>query len=190
MKITDVKLRFAKHYLFVQIYTDAGIVGLGEAGNWGYLNATAEAILKFKDHLIGKDPFRIEDFNQNYLRSVYFRGSVIMSAISAIDIALWDIKGKALGVPVYELLGGKTREKIRVYASVMQTSEPGKLIGNYKALQDQGCFSQLMAAQEEIKTLPFGEIWDEYCRRCGKPAGGEWFAEIEAYAKKILEERA
>ena len=114
MKITDVKLRFAKHYLFVQIYTDAGITGLGEAGNWGYLQATAAAIEKFADYLIGKDPFRIEDFNQNFLRSVYFRGSVIMSAISAIDIALWDIKGKALGVPVYELLGGKTREKVRV----------------------------------------------------------------------------
>ena len=80
MKITDVKLRFAKHYLFVQVYTDAGITGLGEAGNWGYLQATAAAIEKFADYLIGKDPFRIEDFNQNFLRSVYFRGSVIMSA--------------------------------------------------------------------------------------------------------------
>ena len=123
MKITDVKLRFAKHYLFVQVYTDAGIVGLGEAGNWGYLQATAAAIEKFATYLIGKDPFRIEDYNQNFLRSVYFRGSVIMSAISAIDIALWDIKGKALGVPVYELLGGKTREKVRVYASVMHITE-------------------------------------------------------------------
>ena len=123
MKITDVKLRFAKHYLFVQVYTDAGIVGLGEAGNWGYLQATAAAIEKFADYLIGKDPFRIEDFNQNFLRSVYFRGSVIMSAISAIDIALWDIKGKALSVPVYELLGGKTRDKVRVYASVMHITE-------------------------------------------------------------------
>jgi signal-transduction protein with cAMP-binding, CBS, and nucleotidyltransferase domain len=69
-----------------------------------YVTAAA-AIEKFADYLIGKDPFRIEDFNQNFLRSVYFRGSVIMSAISAIDIALWDIKGKALGVPVYELFG-------------------------------------------------------------------------------------
>ena len=111
MKITDVKLIYAKHYLFVHIYTDEGIVGLGEAGNWGYLDATAAAVRKFSSYLIGRDPFRIEDINQNFYRSVYFRGSVIMSAISAIDIALWDIKGKALGVPVYELLGGKTREK-------------------------------------------------------------------------------
>ena len=139
MKITDVKLRFAKHYLFVQIYTDAGITGLGEAGNWGYLQATAAAIEKFADYLIGKDPFRIEDFNQNFLRSVYFRGSVIMSAISAIDIALWDIKGKALGVPVYELLGGKTREKVRVYASVMHlTEDNSELAKQYQQLQEMG----------------------------------------------------
>ncbi len=139
MKITDVKLRFAKHYLFVQVYTDAGIVGLGEAGNWGYLQATASAIEKFADYLIGKDPFRIEDFNQNFLRSVYFRGSVIMSAISAIDIALWDIKGKALGVPVYELLGGKTRDKVRVYASVMHVTEDiDELAKQYVDLKNMG----------------------------------------------------
>ena len=139
MKITDLKLRFAKHYLFCEVYTDAGIVGLGEAGNWGYLQATASAILKFKDYLIGRDPFRIEDFNQNFLRSVYFRGSVIMSAISAIDIALWDIKGKALGVPVYELLGGLTREKVRVYASPMsKAGDLASLASGYQELQAQG----------------------------------------------------
>lgn len=139
MKITDVKLRYVKHYLFVQIYTDSGIVGLGEGGNWGYLRAVAETVLKFKDYLIGKDPFRIEDMNQNFLRSVYFRGSVIMSAISAIDIALWDIKGKALGVPVYELLGGQTREKVRVYASPMTKAEDlNTLADGYKELQAQG----------------------------------------------------
>ncbi len=139
MKITDVKLRFAKHYLFVQVYTNAGIVGLGEAGNWGYLQATASAIEKFADYLIGKDPFRIEDLGQNFLRSVYFRGSVIMSAISAIDIALWDIKGKALGVPVYELLGGKTRDKVRVYASVMHiTDDLDELSKQYVELKNMG----------------------------------------------------
>lgn len=139
MKITDVKLIFAKHYLFVHVYTDAGIVGLGEAGNWGFLSSTADAIRKFTPYLIGKDPFRAEDIAQNLYRAVYFRGSVIMSAISAIDIALWDIKGKALGVPVYELLGGKTRDKVRAYASVM--TKPGKLdelAEGYKKLQDMG----------------------------------------------------
>ena len=161
MKITDLKLRFAKHYLFVQVYTDAGIVGLGEAGNWGYLQATAAAIEKFKDYLIGKDPFRIEDFNQNFLRSVYFRGSVIMSAISAIDIALWDIKGKALGVPVYELLGGKTREKVRVYASVMtKENSLEALSSGYRKLQDMGFTAAKIFVNGPIKSTNDGK--DEF----------------------------
>ena len=153
MKITDVKLIYAKHYLFVHVYTDAGIVGLGEAGNWGYLGATAAAIEKFSTYLIGKDPFRIEDLNQNFYRSVYFRGSVIMSAISAIDIALWDIKGKALGVPVYELLGGKTREKIRVYASVMtKETDPESL----RQLQDMGFNAAKIFVNGPVKTANDG----------------------------------
>lgn len=157
MKITDVKLIYAKHYLFVHVYTDAGIVGLGEAGNWGYLGATAAAIEKFTPYLIGKDPFRIEDFNQNFYRSVYFRGSVIMSAISAIDIALWDIKGKALGVPVYELLGGKTREKIRVYASVMtKETDPESLTRSYRQLQDMGFNAAKIFVNGPIKTANNG----------------------------------
>lgn len=140
MKITDIKLKRAKHYLFVNIYTDAGIVGLGEAGNWGYLDATAAAIMKYKDYLIGKDPFQTEHHYQNMYRCMYFRGSVIMSAISAIDIALWDIKGKALGVPVYQLLGGKTRDKVRVYASSMRpirTTAEG-LAADCVKLKEQG----------------------------------------------------
>ena len=157
MKITDVKLIYAKHYLFVHVYTDAGIVGLGEAGNWGYLSATAAAIEKFTPYLIGKDPFRIEDLNQNFYRSVYFRGSVIMSAISAIDIALWDIKGKALGVPVYELLGGKTREKIRVYASVMtKETDPESLTRSYRQLQDMGFNAAKIFVNGPVKTANDG----------------------------------
>ena len=136
MKITDIKLLYAKHYLFVHVYTDEGIVGLGEAGNWGHLMATAEAIKKFSTWLIGKDPARIDDIGQNLYRSLYFRGSVIMSAISAIDIALWDIKGKKLGVPVYELLGGKTRDKVRVYASPMtKEQDPEALKKSYRDLR-------------------------------------------------------
>ena len=140
MKIIDIKLLRAKHYLFVKIYTDKGIVGLGEAGNWGYLDATAAAIMKYKDYLIGKDPFQTEHHYQNMYRCMYFRGSVIMSAISAIDIALWDIKGKALGVPVYQLLGGKTRDKVRVYASSMRpirTTAEG-LAADCVKLKEQG----------------------------------------------------
>ena len=58
-----------------------------------------------------------------------------------------------------------------------------------KALQDRGEFSRLMVLQEEMKTLPFGEVWDEYCRRCGRPLDGEWFGEIEEYEQKVLVNR-
>ncbi len=161
MKITDVKLVFAKHYLFVQVYTDEGIVGLGEAGNWGYLGATAAAVEKFIPYLIGKDPFRIEDFNQNFYRSVYFRGSVIMSAISAIDIALWDIKGKKLGVPVYELLGGRVRDRIRVYASPMSKAmDPESLTKSYRELKDQGFTAAKIFVNGPVRSVNDGR--DEF----------------------------
>ena len=191
MKITDLKLRFAKHYLFVQVYTDAGIVGLGEAGNWGYLQATVAAIEKFREYLIGKDPFRIEDLNQNFYRSVYFRGSVIMSAISAIDIALWDIKGKALGVPVYELLGGKTREKVRVYASVMtKETDPESLTRSYKQLQDMGFNAAKIFVNGPIRTANngmdeffSGRIEDELekVRICREAVGPHFDFVLEAH---------
>lgn len=191
MKITDVKLIFAKHYLFVHVYTDAGIVGLGEAGNWGYLQATAAAIEKFREYLIGKDPFRIEDLNQNFYRSVYFRGSVIMSAISAIDIALWDIKGKALGVPVYELLGGKTREKVRVYASVMtKETDPESLTHSYRQLQDMGFNAAKIFVNGPIRTANngmdeffSGRIEDELekVRICREAVGPHFDFVLEAH---------
>src|SRR5205807_3854945 len=105
-------------YLFVQIRTDKGITGVGESGTWGHLEASAAALAKFGDYLEGQDPFRIEHHWNVMYRSGHFRGAAIMGAISAVDIALWDIKGKALGVPVYELLGGKSRDRARVYCHV------------------------------------------------------------------------
>ena len=139
MKITGYRIRYAKHYLFVEIDTDEGITGLGEAGNWTFLKPTAEAIREMCDFMIGKDPSRIEDWNQNFYRAQYFRGSVVMSAVSAIDIALWDIKGKRLGVPVYELLGGKVRDKVRCYASPMHVVDGHEALkASYQELKDQG----------------------------------------------------
>ncbi len=120
MKITDLTLIPASKYLFVKIITDTGISGIGEVGAWGFIDAVAECLKKFRGYLVGKDPFQIEHHNQYMYRSMYFRGAILMSAISAIDIALWDIKGKALGVPVYELLGGRTRDKVRSYGAVFQ----------------------------------------------------------------------
>ena len=59
-----------------------------------------------------------------------------------------------------------------------------------KALQDKSSYTELLVRQEEMKTMPFGDVWDEYCRLCGKPADGEWLPEVKAYEKKVLEERA
>lgn len=120
MKITDIKIVRAGRYLFIKVCTDKGITGIGEAGAWSYPDATIGAIEKFASNLIGQDPMPIEHHWQTMYRSTYFRGAVIMSAISAIDIALWDIKGKALGVPIYELLGGKCRDRVRSYAPVFE----------------------------------------------------------------------
>jgi galactonate dehydratase len=118
MKITRVETVLIDRYLFVRVHTDAGLVGLGESGAWGFLEASEAAIEKFARYLVGQDPLRIEH-HWNYLyRAFFFRGAAIMGALSAIDIALWDLKGKHLGVPVYELLGGKTRDRARVYLDI------------------------------------------------------------------------
>lgn len=118
MKITHIETIFVDRYLFVQVHTDEGLVGLGESGAWGYLEASAAAVETFKRYLIGQDPLRIEHHWQYLYRWSHFRGAAIMGALSAIDIALWDIMGKYFGVPCYQLMGGKTRDKARVYYHV------------------------------------------------------------------------
>ncbi|MSS71993.1 MAG: galactonate dehydratase [Candidatus Latescibacteria bacterium] len=118
MKITDVQVLHIDRYLFVQVHTDAGLTGLGESGTWGYLEASGQVVETFKRYLIGQDPLRIEHHWQYMYRCTHFRGAAIMGALSAIDIALWDIAGKHFGVPAYQLLGGKCRDKARVYGHV------------------------------------------------------------------------
>jgi galactonate dehydratase len=124
MKIVDIRTIPVSSYLFVQVHTDEGITGLGESGAWGYLEASEKVVETFKRYLIGQDPLRIEHHWQYLYRWSHFRGAAIMGALSAIDIALWDIAGKHLGVPCYQLLGGKCRDKARVYGHVFgQTKE-------------------------------------------------------------------
>jgi L-alanine-DL-glutamate epimerase-like enolase superfamily enzyme len=105
-----------RNYLFVVVDTDEGICGLGEAGITGRELAVVGAIEHFKSLLVGQDPFRSEHIWQILFRGGFFPAQRVLSAaISAIDIALWDIKGKALGVPVYELLGGHVRDRVVCY---------------------------------------------------------------------------
>jgi galactonate dehydratase len=123
VKITDVK-----HYLtmdvrssavFIQIETDAGITGYGEATNHFLPNASLGMLQDLTPYLIGEDPERIEYLWQACFRRRFYRGGPATgAAISAIDMALWDIKGKAYGVPVYQLLGGLARTRVRLYGHV------------------------------------------------------------------------
>lgn len=126
MEITNVKVLLVGRWQFVKVETDDDVYGVGEGGGWPYVSATA--IHALKEKLIGENPFDIERLWYKMYRHFWGHGvvgSVGGGAISGIDTALWDIKGKVLNVPVYELLGGKVRNKIRVYGHA----------GNVKAAQ-------------------------------------------------------
>ena len=137
MKIASVVPVFADRFLFVRVETDGGIVGIGESGTWGHLDASAAAIRKFAGYLVGKDPRAIEHHWNVMMRFSNFTGAAINGAISAIDIALWDIKGKQLGVPIYELLGGKVRDKARVYGHCKGRTAD-KLVAHAERLKREG----------------------------------------------------
>jgi galactonate dehydratase len=117
-KITKLETYLVKpRWMFLEIHTDAGFVGLGEPITEGRALTCQTAIKEIEPYLIGKDPRAVVHHWQAIYRHAFYRGGPILtSALSGIDQALWDIKGKALGVPVYELLGGPTRSKVRAYS--------------------------------------------------------------------------
>ena len=137
MKITAVEAIPVDRYLFAKVHTDEGITGLGESGAWGLLGGSATVIGTFASYLVGQDPLRIEHHWQYMYRASHFRGAAIMGAISALDIALWDIAGKYYGVPVYQLMGGKTRDKARVYYHVFGDTRE-KLLQGVVAAKEAG----------------------------------------------------
>jgi len=118
MKITKLETLLVKpRWCFLKVYTDEGIVGYGEPIVEGKARTVAQAVHELEHHLLGKDPRRIQHHWQSMYRHSFYRGGpVLTSAISGIEQALWDILGKWLGVPVYQLLGGKCRDRIRLYA--------------------------------------------------------------------------
>src|SRR5688572_7986815 len=118
IKITKLETFLVKpRWLFLKIHTNAGITGLGEPLVEGRALTVAEAVKEIEPYLVGKDPRQVVHHWQAIYRHAFYRGGpVLTSALSGIDMALWDIKGKALSVPVYELLGGPTRRRVRVYA--------------------------------------------------------------------------
>ena len=117
-KIEKVETFLWSRWLLIKIHSEDGFVGIGEGGVHGWQRPTKTMIEVMSDYLVGKDPNLIEHHYQWLYRSSHFMGSVVQGALSAIDIALWDMKGKRLGVPIYDLMGGKTRDRVRCYMHV------------------------------------------------------------------------
>ena len=105
-------------WMYLQIHTDNGITGLGEGGCWGYPGAAERIVRAWTPYLVGKNPLEIEHHWQYLYRNAHFRGAAVGAALSAIDIALWDIAGKHFEAPAYQLLGGKCRDRVRLYVHV------------------------------------------------------------------------
>ena len=122
MKITKFKPYivdcYRTNWVFLKVETDSGLYGWGEASLEYREKTVVEAMLEIERGVAGCEAANIEAIWQNVNREVYFRGgAVYMSALGALEMALWDIKGKAFGVPVYELLGGRVRDRIQCYAN-------------------------------------------------------------------------
>ena len=118
-KIEKVEPILWDRWLLLKIHCEDGTVGIGEGGVHGWQRPTKTMIETMAAYLVGQDPDRIEHHFQWLYRSSHFMGSVVQGALSAIDIALWDIKGKRLDVPIYDLMGGKTRDKVRCYMHIV-----------------------------------------------------------------------
>jgi galactonate dehydratase len=170
MKITNIETYPVwggqRNFLFVVVDTDEGIYGVGESGITGRELAIVGAIEHFKPLLIGQDPMRTEHLWQLLYRGGFFPAQRILgSAISAIDIALWDIKGKALGVPIYDLLGGRVRDKVVCYPhnvgrgteiaplveSCLQTKEEGWQFVRWGLPGDEGILEPRAAVKASIE---------------------------------------
>ena len=106
-------------WLLIKIHAEDGTVGIGEGGVHGWQRPTETMLQEMARYLVGQDPDLIEHHYQYLYRSSHFMGSVVQGALSAIDIALWDMKGKRLDTPIYDLMGGKTRDKVRCYMHVV-----------------------------------------------------------------------
>jgi galactonate dehydratase len=141
MKITALKpfVVEASGGLFVKVETDEGVYGLGFSGLSRQNPAVAEIIRSFAPDAVSQDPFRTEHLWQVMFRGGFFPGGVVQSAaVSAVDIALWDIKGKALGVPVFELLGGRVRDKVVCYPHIGGRHAIDALVDHAKKAVDDG----------------------------------------------------
>ncbi|MDO5745114.1 MAG: galactonate dehydratase [Micrococcaceae bacterium] len=159
MKITKLTTyTVPPRWLFLKVETDEGIVGWGEPVLEGRAATVAAAVEELSDYVIGQDPRNIEDLWTIMYRAGFYRGGpILMSALAGIDQALWDIKGKALGVPAYELLGGKVRDRIRVY-SWIGGDRPADTAQAARDAVDRGFTAVKMNGTEEMQYI---DSWDK-----------------------------
>ncbi|WP_019998157.1 galactonate dehydratase [Aureimonas ureilytica] len=210
MKITKLSTFIVPpRWLFLKIETDEGVTGWGEPVVEGRA-ATVEALVhELADYLVGKDPFRIEDHWTVLYRGGFYRGGAIhMSALSGIDQALWDIKGKALGQPVHQLLGGRCRDRIQIYSWIggdrpadVAASAKQAVASGFKALKLNGCeelqivgdHAAIDRAVEVIATVreavgPHIGIGADFHGRVHKPMAKTLVKELEPYKLMFIEE--
>ena len=158
MKVTDIRTFvvdcFRTNWVFVKVYTDEGIDGVGEATLEYKEKALIGAVEHIREYLVGKDPLQIERHWHDIYRDAYWRGgAVLMSALSAVETALWDILGKSLGVPVYQLLGGRANDKVRIYVN-------GWFSGAKKPEEFAACAKSAMErGVTALKWDPFGKAY-------------------------------
>ncbi|MHC4799170.1 MAG: enolase-like domain-containing protein, partial [Planctomycetota bacterium] len=158
MKITKLETFLTnagfRNYLFVRLTTDSGLTGLGEA-SLEWQEKTVETIIHewVEDRVLGTDPFDIETVIGNMIRDQYQGGSTIMTAISGIEVAMWDIIGKACGQPVYKLLGGQAHQRVPAYANGWYGG--ARTMENYA----QTAAEAVARGYQGLKFDPFGTAW-------------------------------
>lgn len=166
MKIGRIETFYVPpRWLFVRVETDDGAAGWGEASLEGHAEAVDGAFEAIRDRFLGHDPFRIEDVWQVAYRGGFYRGGpVLLSALSGLDQALWDLKGKAVGLPAWEMLGGKLREKIRAYAWI-GGDRPHEIGEAARARREQGFSAVKMNATAELDWIGTPKVFGEVLSR-------------------------
>jgi galactonate dehydratase len=152
MKITGITPILVDRCLLVQVRTDAGITGTGEAGLWAHHRTVHTAIEDLAEYFVGQDPTRIDHHYQAVTRNAHFGGPVLHAALSSIDIALWDILGKSLDRPVHQLLGGKCRDRVRVFAAISGGTVEEHVESARQAVD---------AGYTSLRSMPFLPGWEE-----------------------------
>ncbi|HEX8584829.1 MAG TPA: galactonate dehydratase, partial [Allosphingosinicella sp.] len=166
MKIARIETFYVPpRWLFVRVESDDGAVGWGEASLEGWAEAVDGAFEALRDRFIGHDPFRIEDIWQIAYRGGFYRGGpVLMSALAGLEQALWDLKGKAVGLPAWEMLGGRVRDRIRAYAWI-GGDRPNEIGEAAAARRAQGFSAVKMNATAELDWIGTPRLFDEVIAR-------------------------